>query len=370
MHDWQIWSSPDLVEWRFESTFRPEDSYIGPCDRCWAVDAAERDGRYFFYFSEHDLTTGVAVSDSPGGPYRDALGRPLLPKDLTDTHQYDPTVFIDDDPASTPWLVWGSYQGSGYKIARLSQDMVSLAEPPRTLVIEGLPAQDDKNFLHKHGGKYYLTWASFHAVADNIHGPYRYLGNFGASHDHGSFFSLRGQDFNAFTVHDPTLFHRGTGLCYVHYRADGRIVVDPLIVEYGVGRYDAAWNRIGAAWFMAAESIAKRENYWERIEVRALRDGASLLFPRIQNVTTNPMLTLFVCCLGAGVTVEARRGHSEGELLGTFALPASGTWGHWAYLSQQTRLTTPAGELDLCLVFRGDTGQDDLARLEFLRFTP
>ncbi|MDX2186022.1 MAG: family 43 glycosylhydrolase [Opitutaceae bacterium] len=368
MRDWQVWSSGDLVEWRQESTFRPEDTYIGPCERCWAVDAAERNGRYFLYFSEHDLTTGVAVSEHPGGPYRDALGRPLLPKDLTDTHQYDPTVFIDDDESRTPYLIWGSYQGSGYKIARLASDMLSLAEPPRQIQIEGLPAQDDKNFLHKHGGRYYLTWGSFHAVSDSIHGPYRYLGNFGASHDHGSFFSWRGQDFNAFTVYDPTLYFRGTGICYVHYKNDGRIVVDPLVVEHGVGRYDASWNQIRAAWFMEGDGIRKRENHWERIEIEVLRDGAHLIFPRISNMPINPLLTLFGTSNRAGTTVEARLKGPNGPILGSLTLPEAKSWGHWTYQSHQMRLNHSAPELDLCLTVKGVEGEG-LMRFEYFRLT-
>lgn len=40
MSDWQIWSSADLVNWEYESTVRPEDTYIGESTGCWAVDAA------------------------------------------------------------------------------------------------------------------------------------------------------------------------------------------------------------------------------------------------------------------------------------------------------------------------------------------
>ena len=44
MKDWHVWSSGDLVEWRHESTFRPEETYIGASDHCWAPDAIERNG--------------------------------------------------------------------------------------------------------------------------------------------------------------------------------------------------------------------------------------------------------------------------------------------------------------------------------------
>src|SRR5690242_9318257 len=51
MKDWEIWSSPDLVEWTKESVIKPEDTYIGSSNSCWATDAAEKNGKYYFYFS-------------------------------------------------------------------------------------------------------------------------------------------------------------------------------------------------------------------------------------------------------------------------------------------------------------------------------
>ena len=76
MRDWQIWSSADAVEWTRESVVHPEDFFMGPSENCWAVDAAEKNGRYYYYFSDGSRRIGVAVSEQPGGPFRDALGRP------------------------------------------------------------------------------------------------------------------------------------------------------------------------------------------------------------------------------------------------------------------------------------------------------
>ena len=97
MHDWQIWSSADCVEWVLEATVRPEDFHMGPSSQCWAVDCAERNGKYYYYFSDGNLRTGVGVSDSPAGPFADVLGKPLLDGTLTTTREYDPAVFRDDD---------------------------------------------------------------------------------------------------------------------------------------------------------------------------------------------------------------------------------------------------------------------------------
>ncbi len=360
MRDWQVWSSADLVSWRFESSLRPEDTYIGPTDAAWAVDAAERNGRYYLYFSNGTTDTGVAVAEQPGGPYHDALGGPLLPEHLTPTKQYDPSIFIDEDPDQTPYIVFGTpvwAGGDSYYIARLNEDMVSLAEKPRKVELDD--DADDKPFLHRHGDRYYLSWASFYAESDSVYGPYRYRGNIGASPDHGSFFQWRGQWFHAFTVMDPTLYHRGTGLCYVHYRSDGSMVTDQLIVEHGVGRYDAQWNRIEAEWFMSGSGIEKRENPRFGFDVVPLAEKSQVLYPNIRNVPQQPQLTLFAANAGSqAVTVEVRLGSSQGELLGTCTVHPTGT-SHWrGYRNHWCRLDTKSAALDLCLVVQSTANSE------------
>ena len=187
MHDWQIWSSADCVEWRLESVIRPEDFHMGSSSQCWAVDCEERNGKYYFYFSDGGERTGVGVGDSPAGPFKDVLGKPLLDGTLTPTREYDPCVFKDDD--GEYYLVfggpaWAYGKDCGYFIARLNEDMVSFAEQPRRLEVNH-PA-DDKASLNKFNGRYYLTYGGYYAISDNVYGPYEFKGHTGASMDHTS----------------------------------------------------------------------------------------------------------------------------------------------------------------------------------------
>ena len=131
MDDWRIFSSDDLLNWRLECTVHPEDTYLGRYEDCCATDAAERGGKHYFYFSEGQTSTGVMVSENgPAGPWRDAPGKPLLPAGLADTPSYDPTAFIDDDEARTPYIMWGyTCFGKKYYIARLNADLTILASP-------------------------------------------------------------------------------------------------------------------------------------------------------------------------------------------------------------------------------------------------
>ncbi len=317
MHDWQIWSSPDAVEWTLESTVHPEDFFMGPSDNCWAVDAAYRNGRYYYYFSDGSNRIGVAVSDNPGGPFRDALGKPLLDGSVTTTREYDPAVFEDDD--GEYYLVFGAPawcygEGCGYFIARLSEDMISFAETPRKIELDH--CGDDKASLNKFAGKYYLSYGGFYAVSDCIYGPYHFIGHTASTIDHSSFCEWNGQVFQAVTVKEQTEMYRSSGLCYVHFKENGEIVTDPLIVEYGVGQYNSDWNRIEAEWYMKGVNVTKRENKCLFGFLVTCTEEAVLTYPKIHNLSDKTGFSLDYYCVGGKAVIEVRAGAEDGALLG------------------------------------------------------
>jgi arabinoxylan arabinofuranohydrolase len=253
MDDWWIWSSSDLVNWTHESTVRPEDTYIGrPYSSCWAVDAIEKAGQYYFYFSRGQKEIGVLKSSTPVGPWEEVLGRPLIPDGMTQTEARDPGLFIDDDGQA--YIVFGTWN---FYMARLNEDMVSLAETPRKIAIlnpegpYGKGKTDDKPYLHKREGIYYLSWGCYYAMSNCIYGPYDCKGSiiseenvapslrydkFEITHDrHGSFFEWRGQWFFICNEMGKTqsMHYRDSSISYVNYLPNGEI--EPIrITEEGV----------------------------------------------------------------------------------------------------------------------------------------
>ena len=352
MHDWQIWSSADCVEWQLESVVRPEDFHMGPSSDCWAVDCEERNGKYYYYFSDGNMRTGVGVGDSPAGPFKDVLGKPLLDGTLTTTREYDPCVFKDDD--GEYYLVFGGPswcygEGCGYFIARLNEDMVSFAETPRRLEVNH-PA-DDKASLNKFGGRYYLTYGGHYAISDNIYGPYEYKGHTGASEDHTSYFEWNGQIFNAITVFDHYGLYRSAGMCYVHIRDNGDLVTDPLIVEYGVGQYDSNWNRIEAEWFMRGVNVKKAEIHNYPGFFVTCTQEAVLVYPKVRNLSNKTGLSLKASCSGTGGEIELREGNENGRVLGSVRLEKA------CHIPLPETLPDVT---DICLVLKPDPGEEML----------
>ena len=105
------------------------------------------------------------VSDKITGPYKDALGKPLLTnKDCFDSHHswacIDPAVFIDDDGQA--YLTWGNRE---CYIVKLKDNMIETeGEVKRIHIDESLT--------------YASEWPEkiAYAVADHIEGPYETKG--------------------------------------------------------------------------------------------------------------------------------------------------------------------------------------------------
>ena len=171
--------------------------------------------RYFFYYSGNSKDgkgkqIGVATGDTPTGPFKDALGKPLITDAMTPNgkrgwwNDIDPTVLVDDQ--GTPWLSWGN--GTCF-IAKLKPDMMSLDGPIEVL---DLPHYVEGPWLHKRGDLYYLTYASMgkgremihYATAKEIGGTWTYQG------------ALTGMAENSFTIHPSIVEFNGNWYLFYH----------------------------------------------------------------------------------------------------------------------------------------------------------
>ncbi|HNX93801.1 MAG TPA: glycoside hydrolase family 43 protein [Holophaga sp.] len=179
----------------------------------WAPDAAEKDGKFYFYFPARDkddiFRIGVAVADSPAGPFK------AQPEPIKGSLSIDPCIFPDED--GKYYLSFGGLWGGQLdkwktgtfdpeggepaddqpavcpKIALMSDDMLEFAEKPRDIVIvdeNGVPLKaGDRTrryfegpWMHKYNGTYYLSYSTgdthllVYATADNPYGPFTYRG--------------------------------------------------------------------------------------------------------------------------------------------------------------------------------------------------
>lgn len=185
MHDWLAFSSQDMKHWDQHGPIMKATDFAWAKGDAWASHMVKKDGRYWFYTTvRHDETkpgfaVGVAVSDSPTGPFRDAKGSALITNDMTtqtpnDWDDIDPAVFIEEN--GDVYLFFGNLVP---KYVKLKGNMIELDGPIKVIDV---PHFTEASWVHKRGDRYYLSYACFfpekicYAMSDNIHGPWEYKG--------------------------------------------------------------------------------------------------------------------------------------------------------------------------------------------------
>ncbi|MFE2281281.1 family 43 glycosylhydrolase [Streptomyces sp. NPDC059454] len=161
----KAFSSKDLVHWKDHGVILDLGPDVSWADKnAWAPAIAERDGKYYFYFCA-EQQIGVAVADSPAGPFTDALGKPLIGKTQFGGQMIDPSVFTDDDGRS--YLYWGN--GHGY-VVPLNDDMVSFDASE----VKDITPGDfrEGSFVIKRDGTYYFMWSEDDTRSENYHVAY------------------------------------------------------------------------------------------------------------------------------------------------------------------------------------------------------
>ncbi len=383
MKDWWCWSSSDLLNWKHESTLKPEQTFIGkPFNNCWATFGVRKNGKYYWYFSAGERQIGVVTADSPAGPWRDPLGKPLIPAGMSPTESRDPDVLMDDDGKA--YLVYGTFN---YFIVRLNDDMISLAEPAHPLKIlnaegpYGKGKTDDKPSLHKRNGIYYLSWSSYYATSDTVYGPYTCKGSVidqqkvapefrdqRLTHDrHGNFFEFNTQTY--YISNDKSQPGRGEHyrdsiITTVHYKDNGDIA--PVRIDrIGVGQYDASQPRIEAEDYFKSVKAEKRECPAGGFEMRGLAKGSALYYPNVSNLVAGVTMTI-VAASGnpKGGLIKIRENSPSGKVLGTCHITPTGGWAVFKEFS--CKLSNEARQTSLCLEFSGRG--PELCRVDSFRF--
>lgn len=176
--EFRCFSSKDLVNWTDEGVILDLDDVPWSTGKYgWAPTIAEKDGKYYFYFSAagKDMNDakqlGVAVADSPTGPFT-ALDTPMITSNNGYTsggQMIDPHVFIDDDGQA--YIYWGNVK---MYAAKLNDDMVSV---DWSTLADITPANNYKEatFVIKRNGTYYFMWS------DGDTGSWNYNVRYGTS---------------------------------------------------------------------------------------------------------------------------------------------------------------------------------------------
>ena len=168
MFEWYVLKSTDMVHWTRTVGMR-YTVFSWAHGNAWAGQLVTKNGKFYWYVpveqgnGNGQMAIGVAVADSPEGPFRDAIGKPLVDdaferqnmgfaSDGDTPYTIDPTVFVDDDGQA--YLHYGGF--SRLVNAKLGDDMISISGKMK----ESTPScYFEAPFLTKRNGMYYEIYA-------------------------------------------------------------------------------------------------------------------------------------------------------------------------------------------------------------------
>lgn len=242
-------SSPDLVHWTKHEKVISQDGISWLRRALWAPAIMAANGKYYLFFGANDVHEGevggigVATADKPEGPYKDALGHPLIGDIVNGAQPIDQFVFHDDDGEYYMY-----YGGWGHcNVVRLSQDLLSIIPfPDGEMYKEITPRRYVEGpFMLKRNGKYYFMWSEggwtgpnysvAYAISDSPFGPFERVGkilekdeNVARGAGHHSVIKLPGKDKYYIVYHRRPLNetagnNRETCIDKMEFNKDGTI---------------------------------------------------------------------------------------------------------------------------------------------------
>ncbi|WP_308799624.1 glycoside hydrolase family 43 protein [Streptomyces sp. UH6] len=377
MKEWRVYSSSDMTNWTDHGSPMSLATFSWASADAWAGQVVARNGKFYWYAPMKNRATGrmaigVAVADSPTGPFRDALGGPLV-----ENGEIDPTVFIDDNGQA--YLYWGnpnlwyvrlnadmtSYSGASTRIPLTTQGFGT-----RTGNTERPTLYEEGPWVHKRNGLYYLVFAAAccsefiaYSTAPGPTGPWTYRGTImptqGSSFtNHPGIVDFAGNSY--FFYHNGALpggggFTRSVAVEKFAYNADGTI---PTINMTSAGAPQVGtlnpYVRQEAetiAWGTGVETETSTEGGlnvgyiengdWIKVKGAAFGSGARSFQARVASAT-------------AGGRIEVRLDSATGPLAGTCTVPGTGGWQNWTTVS--CPVTGAGGTRDVYFRYTGGSG--------------
>lgn len=368
MPNWHCYSTTDMVNWLDHGVImHSEDFEWAEPASAWACQCIERNGKFYLYVT---VTTGggraigVAVSDSPTGPFKDALGKPLCGPDWL---YIDPTVMIDDDGQA--YLYFGN--PNAY-CCRLNDDMISLdggitqqemtfdAFGPKPAGSDAPSSYTEGPWIYKRGEKYYLVYASngvpegiSYSTSDSPMGPWEFQDIIMEPGDsttiHPGIIDYKGKSYFFYhgVLHPNGGWNkRSTAIAEFEYNDDGsipKIAHDPDGVEQ-LENFDPFGRH-------EAETMSDSRGVWsvtskKRVYIGEISDGDYIKLSGVDFKNGAKNFSAEVFSTGGG-SIEIRLDGEKGKKIGEAEIPDGGEFDEIS-----CELKSNSGVHDLYFVFK------------------
>jgi arabinoxylan arabinofuranohydrolase len=380
MREWRIYSSDDMVNWTDHGPkLRPTDFSWASGD-AWASECIYHKGKFYWYITAHhkELKTkaiGVAVSDSPTGPFVVASEKPLITSAMSVSKggfsEIDPTVFVDDDGQA--YLYWGN---GVCKYVKLNEDMISFSGEIQEVK---LAKYGEAPWLQKINNTYYLSYSSNspstieYATGPSATGPWEYKNRIleiveNCVTSHQAISEFKGKWYLVY--HNGTLpeggsFRRSVCIDEFSFNPDGSI---PMIKPTKEGIQESV-SKLNPYKKTEAETMAWGEG------VKAADDKELGVY--ISNINNGDYIKVRDVDFGKGAkqffaqvastsncSIEIRLGGIDGALVGTCNVNNTGGLDKWSTMN--CKVKKAKGIHNLYFVFKG--GEGELLNFDWWKF--
>jgi arabinoxylan arabinofuranohydrolase len=380
MNDWKCYSTTDMVNWTDHGSILSYKVFEWSRGDAWAGQCVHRNGKFYYYLPVNQKNggnaIGVAVSDSPTGPFKDAIGKPLL----SGYGYIDPTVFIDDDGQA--YLYWGN---PNLWHVKLNEDMVSYNQELgivkedlkddnfgfRSKKIDNRTASYEEGpWMYKRNSLYYLLYPAggvpehlAYSTAKGITGPWTYgdtimhvIKEGGAFTNHPGLIDFKGKPYLFYhngALPGGTGFKRSVCVEPFTFNADGSI---PLIHPTKDGVKESAANlypfvRVEAETIAWEEGIETSKDEKTGVYVTNISNGDYIKVRSVDFGKGAKKFSASVASASQGGKIEIYIDSKNGSLLGTLDVKNTGDIQTWKTLS--CKVNKVKGVHDLYFVFKG-----------------
>lgn len=383
MREYRLFTTTDMVNWTDHGAPLKISQIAWSANDASAAQVVERNGKFYWYFSTLNNTpghggvsVGVAVADSPYGPFKDALGKALVTNDMTTYAKHswddlDPTVFMDDDGQA--YLFWGN--GACYW-AKLNEDMISIDGEIHPLEVKNPKAFVQKYteapWVYKRNKKYYLVYAAnfpeniSYSTAKKITGPWKAEGVImptekGSNTNHPGIIDYKGNSY--FFYHNDALpaghsYDRSVCVEQFEYNKDGSFpqlhMTEQGIVK-GIGTLNP-FQRVEAETIAFSKGVKAVEDKDRGVIITHINNGDYI---KVRDVDFGEQgASRFNATASSrydGGNIEIRVDGLEGKLLGNLKVTYTGEWENYKEFSMQIEKTT--GIHDVYFLFKGKDPQ-------------
>lgn len=381
MQDWLLYTSTDMVNWTDHGVVASLKSFdwVKRDNGAWAEQVVERNGKFYMYCPIHGNGIGVLVSDSPYGPFKDPLGKPLVwQKEHWD--DIDPTVFIDEDGQA--YMYWGNpncyYVKLNEDMISYSGDIVKLKETPEHY--------QEGPWFYKRNGHYYLAFASTccpegigYAMSDSPTGPWktkgyimrpteRTRGNHPGIMDYKGKSYVFGLNYDLLKLETNTHYERrSVSVAEMHYNEDGTIQEVPYWADTKleqIGTFNP-FRKVEAETMAWGYGLKTAPNADKSLSVVDVNNGEYICVRGV-NFGKNKARRFEVSALPLeGGNLKIRLDVPDGKIVGNVNIPQGNETSKYELYSCEVNAVS--GIHDLYLSFEGEDNKD-LFELDYWKF--